>query len=1187
MRRAGNTPFSLRGRYLALLALLLAAVSSSAVAQTVNGAFHGVIADSSGSVIPGAKVVLKNLTNQQVRQATTNEVGFYTITQLPPGHYSVTVSKAGFTTAYQSDVQLLVNQDLEANYSLAVGQLNQQVEVRVAPPMLKTSDSTLGQVVGSQQVVDLPLNGRQFTQLILLTPGAAPKESGQQAGFTIPIGGGGISPSVNGQRGQENNFTLDGVLNNAIFTNTWAISPPPDAIQEFNVQSHITNGEFSISSGANVNVVTKSGGNQFHGDAWEFLRNDAFDAANFFDNFANQTKPPFRMNQYGGTIGGPVMLPGYDGRKKKTYFFGYWEGFRSTQGFTLFNNVPTANELNGDFSDLLTNTQATGSNGAPLYDPLGRPIMNGQIYNPYSTRQVTAGQVDPVTGLIAQSSGFVRDPFAGNIVPSGMLNPQVLAYIHAFYPLPNYGPGGNSFPNYAIDSNQVITSNQYGVKVDHTFSNNDTLYGNFYYFQPLETSPNSLLLGSGITQNEARVVAVGYTHLFSPTLLGTFHYGYNWTDFGSTNQPGGTALLAATGTTGFEPVRDGIPEVPQISLAPRLGGTGQFAIPLGPIQSHELSADIQKISGSNTISAGLMLYRIHSFDDGWGSSIGFDQFPSSALFGSNSNAASTGDGLASALLNLPSSLFGFVGNTAANDTTLWQGYYIQDKWQASKKLSVQIGMRYDYVAPPTYKNNQVAGWNPNCPAAGNSLTAAQQAQVIQSCYLIPEPFVQPPTAANPNPPSWPFANVRKSYFDPKYNGWEPRFGFAYGLGPKTVLRGGFAVFDDHNNTLVQESQDPRIAWPFGAGISEGGLNRGVPSTFFNNLPPASSFLPPANSNPNIAFAAAPNLDIPYSMEYNFGIEQQVTPNTTATINYVGSESRHLFIQPMYNAPLPSQMGPGPVAPRTPFPFLGQFPYDTNSGVSNYNALEAKLEKRFADGLTFLASYTYSKCNDIQSEGQSGSIENPYNWSASYGPCDFNIPQLLSFSYTYQLPVGQGKHFVSSPSRALDALVGGWQISGITTAESGSPFTVTVPFDNANINPSSETQRGNVVPNASLLPSGFQQSVFQWYNPAAFAVPAPYTYGNAGRNSMRGPSYLDFDFALFKTFQLSESMALQFRAETFNIFNNVNLSPPGGGASGGFSTLGGASTTAVGAPGFMQIFSAAAAREVQFSLKFLF
>jgi hypothetical protein len=409
-----------------------------------------------------------------------------------------------------------------------------------------------------------------------------------------------------------------------------------------------------------------------------------------------------------------------------------------------------------------------------------------------------------------------------------------------------------------------------------------------------------------------------------------------------------------------------------------------------------------------------------------------------------------------------------------------------------------------------------------------------------------------------------------------------------------VARGAFAIFDDHNNTLVQESQDPRIAWPFGAGISFGSLNRGLPtgvlsqnSAFLSSLPSASQFLPPTDTTPAFAFAADPRLKVPYAMEFNLGVERQVTPNLTATLNYVGSESRHLFIQPMYNAPLPSEMGSGPVAPRTPFPFLGQFPVDYNVGVSNYNAFEAKLQKRFSQGLTFLASYTYSKCLSVQDEGQSGSIQNPYNWSADYGPCDFNLEHVGVFSYTYQIPYGEGMHFGSHAGRAANALLGGWQISGITTAESGPPFTVSVGFDNANINPSSETQRADRVNGVPLLPSGFQQNVLHWYNPAAFATPAPFTFGNLGRNTLTGPNLVDFDFAVFKNFKFTESKNLQFRADFFNIFNNVNFSPPGGGASQGFSTLGGEVTDAVSSPNFMGIFSAAAAREIQFSLKFLF
>jgi len=1185
--------------------------STLANAQTVNGAFHGTITDSSGAAVPGATVQVKNPGTSLIRQAVTTDVGFYTITQLPPGRYDVTVSKEGFQTTQQAGVDLQVNQDALLNFSLSVGAMNTQINVTAAAPALQTASATLGQVIGAQQVVDLPLNGRQFTQMVLLTPGASPKETGQQGAFTIPIGGGGLSPSVNGNRGQENNFTLDGVLNNAIFTNIWAISPPPDAIHEFNVQSHITDAQFSISSGANINVVTKTGTNEFHGAIWEFIRNDKLDAANFFDNYFSNSKPPFRQNQYGVYLGGPLVIPHlYDGREKKTYISGYWEGFRSTEGFTETNNVPSAAELGGDFSDLLTPNSQFPNAGKPTgnVDPLGRTILNGQIFNPYSTRQVTAGQVDSVTGLTAVSSGLVRDPFAGNQI-SVPLNQEALTYLKAFYPLPNLNVAPNIFPNYAASSSQVIKNDQFGIKLDHTFANNDDLYGNFYYTQPNETSPTSLLLGAGVVQNYARVISVGYTHLFSPTLLASFHYGYLYTNFGDTNQPGGEALLNATGQAGFEPVRDGIPIVPQIGLSPRLGGTGQFAIPLGPIRSHQFSADIQKIRGSHTFSVGYMLFHIHSFDDGWGSTTGFNQFASSATYGNGLNDSATGDGLASMLLNLPANLFGFVGNTAANDKTNWQALYVQDKWQASKKLTISVGMRYDYVPPATYKNNQVSGWNPSCPvpaggtfmAADGSVSAAQQANTIQfenACFLIPIPFPtpNPPPPAAPTSPSWPIPNVRQTFFDPKYTGFQPRFGITYSVTPKTVLRGAFAMFDDHNNTLVQESQDPRIAWPWGAGISFGSLNNGLvncqnPSlsasqACWSNPPSASQFLPPETYSPAFAFGALTQLKIPYAMEYNVDVEREIAPNMTATVSYVGSGSRHLFIQPMYNAPLPQSMGPGPVAPRTPFPFLGQFPYDTNSGVASYNALQVKVQKRFSQGLTFLASYTYSKCLSIQDEGQSGSIQNPYNWSADKGACDFNFPHIFVFSYAYELPFGKGKHFAGDMSGVENTILGGWQISGITTAQSGAPFTVTAnATDVANINPSSETERANVT-GQSVLPSGFTQTVETWYNPAAFATPAPYTFGNVGRNTLRGPSDLNFDFALLKNFRVTESKQFQFRSEFFNIFNNVNFAPPGGGSSGGFATLGGQAGTAVNGTNFMHIFSSAAAREIQFSLKFL-
>jgi hypothetical protein len=1148
---------------------LLLAFEHVAAAQNVqvNGSFHGVITDPTGAVVPGAGVVVKNLASSQVRQATTDAAGFYAIPQLAPGHYSVTVSKEGFTTVIQSDVELLVNQDLVADYTLRVGQVTQQVEVTAAPMMLQTANSTLGQVVGSQQMVDLPLNGRQFTSLILLTPGAAPIEGGQQSFYQIPIGGGGISPSTNGNQGAQNIFTVDGILNNHFFIQAWAISPPPDAIQEFNVQSHITDAQFGMSQGANVNLVTKSGGPQLHGDAWEFIRNDALDAANFFDNFANEPKPPFHQNQYGVTIGGPLVLPGYDGRKKHTYFFGYWEGVREHQSFTEFANVPTANELGGDFSDLLTSQPVIGSNGEAEVDDLGRPIMAGQIYNPYTTRQVSAGEPDQITGIVAQTTGLVRDPFPGNQIPSSMLTSQALTYLHAFYPSPNFGPGGNNFPNFADTSPQTIDSDEFGLRLDHTFSNSDTLFGSFHFTQPNETYANPLLLGANINQNHGRMAAVGYTHLFSPTLLASVHYGYTRLDYYYGSIPAGTQLLNATDQEGVLPVKDGIPIVPEVGIGPRLSGTNQFAIPQGPDRTHELTVDLQKVRGGHTFGMGLLYMHVHGLVDGFGVSYGFDQYPTSAIYSANTNETSTGDGLASMLLNLPSSTGVFIGLTAADIRTKWLGYYAQDKWQVSKKLNLQMGLRWDFQAPPHYLDNEFTSWNPNCPMGGTYTTPAAIVAEEESCILMPVAYVQQPTAANPNVPSWPVPNVRPSILDPRYNGWQPRFGFAYRATPQTVLRGAFVIFDDHNQ-YFKEMQDPRGNWPFGGSGNVYSLNRGVPSFFFNSPPSTASYMSP--STPILMDSVNPRAKIPYSMEFNFGIERQMTPNTNLSVQYVGSLSRHQWGDYAYNQPLPDKMGPNAFPDGQPFPFLpGIVEMDDDIFNANYNSLQVKLEKRFSQGLSFLASYTYSKCLDVWSGDFTSWPEQTYNMRADYGPCAHDFPQMLVFSGVYQLPFGQGKRFAANAGRGLNALVGGWNVSGIESAYSGTDFEVTLPIDNAN---AGTTQRPNAVPGCQVKPSGFHQNLYGWYNTACFGMPAPYTFGNLSRNSLRGPDSRNLDFSLFKDFKLTESKTLQFRSEFFNIFNQVNLGTP---------------NTTFDTPNFMQIFGAGSAREIQFALKLLF
>lgn len=1080
-------------------------------AQTVTGSIGGRILDPSGAAVVGAQVEATNRDTQLQRTAVSSESGTYTVPQLPPGVYDVSVTKPGFANEVHRDIQLLVNQNLTLDFNLSLTGVSQTIEVTGAPPALESQSATLGKVIQHDQIVDLPLNGRSFTQLVLLTPGAAPVESGQQRAFTVREGAGGISPSVNGQRGQQNNFTMDGVLNNATYTNTWAISPPPDALQEFNVQSHITDAQFSISSGANINIATRSGTNDFHGSLWEFFRNDKLDARNFFD----QHKPPYRQNQYGVYFGGPVRLPYFNGRDN-TWFSVYWEGFRSRQSASYFASVPTAAMRQGDFSAVLGAQTGT--------DSLGRPYFQNQIFDASTSR------ADP-----ANPGSVIRDPFPRNIIPQNRLSPASQLVLQKYYPLPNLAVGLNVLPNYQFVQSTATNNDQTGIRIDHRFGDNDSIYGRYNRTHPTLLRPEGLPTYQQTLDNYARTVAIGYTHLFGAATILNLHYGYTYTNFGQLDEPAGVEFLQATHYDRINPVRNGVPLGPQLGISEGYTGVSQFAIPLGPSQNHDGHADLSMVRGNHTIGVGGMVYHIHSFDDGWGMSTSFTRNATSQGGVFNN----TGLGAASFMLGLPDSLFGFLGDTSADTSTFWYAGYVQDKWQVSSKLTVTAGLRYDFVHPPDYKNNKVSGLDADTGA-----------------FLIPAAF----------PPLFSAGNVRKTYFDPKYNGWQPRFGVAYRASEKTVLRGAFAMFDDHNNVLVQESQDPRISWPYGYGVSVSALNRGLPDSSFDNLPLASSFLDPLQ--PKIAFTANPRNKIPYAMEYNAGIQQQLTNSLVLSLDYVGSGGRHLFIQPQINTALIP--GPGPLVSRGQrFSQYagGSVSNSTNLGTSNYNAMQVKLEKSLSSGLTFLTSYTWSKSLDIQSEGQSGSIETEYDLRRDWGLSDFDRKHLLTISGTYALPFGKGKAFLSNPNGFTQALLGGWNIGGIYTYISGAPFSISAGGDIANVGGGS--QRAQVVGDPN---SGFTQSRLEWFNTAAFALPANYTFGNEGRNNMIGPGQTNIDFTTFKDFFFTETVKLQFRAEFFNIVNHARFGLPDGNVQD--DTFG-------------VINSAGSPRDIQFALKFLF
>ncbi len=1096
------------------LGSLLAALTFGVAlyAQTTTGLITGTITDPAGAVVSGAQIEVTSTATGLVRKATSDGAGIYVIPQLPPGIYDILLTANSFASQTQRAVQLQVNQNATIDFKLTVSSTDQTIQVTGALAALNTTSATLSDVIGHNATVDLPLNGRQFTQLTLLTPGAIPIEGAQQSAFTVALGAGGLSPTVNGQRPQQNNFTMDGVQNNSLFTNIWAISPPPDALQEFNVQSHITDAQFAITTGANINIVTRSGTNDFHGSLWEFIRNDDLDAK----AYPAVARTPYRQNQYGVFFGGPVILPYFHGRDN-TWFAGYWEGFRSTKTSTSLASTFTPAMETGDFSGLLGAQVGT--------DSLGRPEYKNEIYDPATSRP------DPTN-----ASAVLRDPFPGNIIPSSRINPAAAAILAKYYgAAPNLNVSAAVLPNLSFVGANDTSSDQAGIRGDHRFRNNDLVFGRYNRLNANLNRPEGTPGYVSTLLNYGQTYAAGYTHLFGPNTILNVRYGYTNTNVATTDQPAGAAFNNSINFSQVQPARYGISMGPQITFSNGYSGISQTSSPLGPQHNSDYHGDVSRVIGNHTIGFGALIYHVHNISDGWSYAMNFTQNATSQ----GALAATTGIGPASFLLGLPDSLSSWIGNTELNQSVNWFGGYLQDQWQATKKLSLTAGLRYDFVTPP---NNH--------------------GKIISVLDIFTGQFV----ISGAVPPLFPKATVPSSFFYPQYNGWEPRVGVAYRAFPRTVFRSAFAILDDHDNSLIQLIQGPRIAWPNSISLNATGLNRGLPSTVMNQLPTAASYV--SATTPFTGFGADPHAKIPYSIEYNTGVEQQLSSSTVLTLNYVGSVSRHLYITPTANtAVIP---GPGSLASRgQPFPQYGggvfQFAYD--GGSASYNALQAEFKKTLSSGLFLQAAYTWSKSLDVGSSGQTGTIQSIYNIGAEWGPSSFSLGQVFVFSGTYALPVGKGAAFLSTPNPVVQTLLGNWNVASIVTLTSGTPFNALAGGDIANVG--GGVQRAQRIGNPT---TGFQRSRLKWFNTAAYASPAQYTFGNERRNDLIGPTYKDVDFNAFKNFPITERFNLQFRGEFFNIFNHTNYGIPANN---------------VQATSFGQITSANTAREIQFALKAIF
>jgi hypothetical protein len=1101
-------------RRLGFLSIIGCVLLADSTAQTTNGLITGVVTDSTGAVVPGARVDVTNLGTSLSRNTTSSSNGSYILPQLPPGLYKLSVAKEGFASETRLNVELQVNQSVTIDFQLRIGSMAQTVEVTGAPPQLNTTSATLGNVISHDENIGLPLNGREFTQLTLLTPGAAPQENVQQVTYTIALGAGGISPSVNGQRGEQNNFTMDGVLNNALYTNVWVISPPPDAIQEFNVQSHITDAQFAISSGANINLVTRSGTNQYHGALWEFFRNDALDA----QTFPETERLPYRQNQYGVYFGGPLTVPHVLSGKDKAWFSGYWEGFRSAQSTTILASTLTTAMVGGDFSGVLGAQVGT--------DSLGRPEYANEIYDPLTSRP------DP-----ANPGKSLRDPFPDNKIPTPRLNQASLLVLQKYYPAPNLNVATGVLPNLQFSEPITTASDVFGIRVDYRVNQNNMIFARFNRSNQNRDSPENFPTYVHILRNYGQQAAVGDTQIFNSKTILNFRYGYSYTNYAGLDQQAGPAFAASIPNfTNALPARAGIQMGPQIGLTNGYGGVSQFAAPLGPIESMDYHLDLSKVAGNHTLGVGILYCHIRSYDDGFQANTSFTQNATAQ----DALPGPTGFGPASFLLGTLDSYGPWVGETGADQTVNWYGFYVQDQWQTTKRLVLTAGIRWDYVAPPNYH------------------------KIVSGLDVLTGQFI----VTGPVPPIYPTATGPSGYFHPQYNGWEPRFGLTFQASTRTVLHGAFAMLDDHNNTLVQQNQNIRTSWPTALAANLTSLDLATPEIYLDKLPAASTFLNPLV--PNGGYGADPHNKIPYSMEYNAGIQRQLANNMVMNLDYVGSVGRHQYLGVKANTAL--LPGPGPISARQPFPqYGGPFSFFENVAPANYNALQAQLRKSLSNGLFFLASYTWSKSLDWQSDPYSFTEPNFYDLKSAYGPSDFNHTHLFVLSGVYQLPIGTGKHFLSSSNRVIQTLAGNWSLGTIISLDSGTPFYALAGADIANVG--SINQRAERTGAHPYSGTGFHQNANSWLNKAAFAAPAAYTFGNESKNDLVGPAFKNVDLNASKNFPLFEDVNLQFRAELFNIFNHTNYGIP---------------DHSVQDAAFGKILTAAAAgREVQFAFKIIF
>ena len=1109
----------------------------------------GTVVDPSGAIVPGAHVTITNTATSVSRVVETNSSGNYIAPELPIGTYTVRVELKGFKTYERQGIVLNVNDALRVDVQMEVGEVTQSVTVTEAAVKVQTESSEVSDVVSGRQIQELAMNGRNFFELATLVPGA----SSLMPDFNLPIpvmSSGAIS--FNGLRPDHNMWMIDGGEDyDRGCGGCVTVMPSMDALAEFTVQTSNYGPSFGLSSSATVNMALKSGTQSFHGTLWEFMRNDALDANNFFANLSGTAKPPLRLNIFGWNLGGPFYIPHhYNTDKRKTFFFFNQEWRRIRQGTEIFAPAIPNAERTGDFSSMLTGIKDASGNDT------------GAIFVP----QPLPGQTLP-SGLVA------GQPFPGNIIPNSVIDPNAaeLGKPNFILPLPNTSNGEfySSAPSVPINVREET------IRVDQTLTDKLQLMAHFLNDSVLDTTPTSLWSSSTypsvgtIFKNPAKHAVLKLTWTINPTLVNEL----------SGNYDGNRIFLTPTGTYTMP---SGIGHVGHIFPGDpfnRIPGIGLY----GPVFSVDydvsswpwtnandnmiLRDEVSKMAGSHALSFGGELMRSRKRQELFGDTQGAYDF-NGTYTASPYAGGSSGNEFADFLLGRAYSF----NELALQDEGNWRFWsytlHLNDSWRVTRRLTLQLGVRWE-ILPHTYdKFNRQSDWYPalfnfadaQTPAADDTLNP--NGAGFQTVSGLPLDTIIPGIRFYMNGVGLAGKNgIPRGLVDNHYDTIGPRVGFAYDIfgNGKTVLRGGFGQFFERVQGNDVYDAAPNTPFSYSPSIYNTTLtNTGGGQLIY----PASMW------------ALSREYKLPTTNQYSFGLQHELWPQGVLSVEYVGTTAIHQNIdrdinQPAMNNPLRGQVSN--VDAVRPFEGFSSISYIENSISSTYNSLQVNFHTRNYHGMTFQTAYTWSHAIDIGATGEFAGVVNNYNILADRGSSDYDRRQMLILNYVYDLPF-----FRHTSSGVLRQSLGGWELSGITTFQSGTPFSVYAPGDPAGIGAS---VRSNVVGN----PNNGPKNATTYFNPNAFAAVNPVGvdgsdgFGDAGRNDVWGAGRNQWDIDLFKNFthipiHTQEGATLQFRAEFFNAFNHTQF-------NGFFNTY--------GATGFGGANGSHDPRVIQFGLKFLF